>query len=208
MTTLSDRLGLKRHTTADAFHVADYADNWAVLDDFPGIYICTSGTRPTWAAAQEGMSIYETDKKLVWHWDGAAWERLLPQGLLAHAQITADINTAATSYQVAVTANAVVAAGGRRVQITAAIPSVASTASFTWLAIYRAATKLTEWANKGGAGATVDDREEPEFVTIFDQPAAASYAYTIQYRADATYAGTSTLAATANSPISLTVVEV
>ncbi len=154
------------------------------------------------------MGIWETDTKLKWRWDGAAWERLEAKGLLIHAAVTADVSTALTAYQVAVTASAAVPAGGRRVQITAAIPSVASTASFTWLAIFRAATQLTAWANKGGVGATVDDREEPEFVTIFDQPAAATYAYTIQYRADAGYGGTSTLAASATAPITLTVVEV
>lgn len=208
MTTLSTRLGLKRHTTADAFSIADYADNWNKLDQYPGEFICTSTTRPTWASAQAGQRIYETNTKLVWRWDGAAWERLEPKGLLGHTAVTAPVNTALTAYQVAATVNVVVPPGNRRLAITVNVPSVASTSSFTWLAIFRAATKLQEWGNKGGAGATVADREEPEFVTVYDQPADAAYAYTLQYRADTTYLGTSTLGATANSPITITVVEV
>jgi len=209
LTTLSARLGLKRHTTADAFHIADYADNWAVLDAYPGQFICSSTTRPTWGSAQNGMSIFETDTKLVWRWIGGAWERQGPKGLLIHATpVTADINTALTTYQTAISATAVVPAGGRRLGITACAPSVASTASFTWLAIFRDATQIMAWANKGGVGATVQDREEPEFITVFDQPAAGSYAYTLQYRADAGYGGTSTLAASSTAPITITVVEV
>lgn len=154
------------------------------------------------------MRIYETDTKLVWRWTGTAWERLDPKGLLAHAAVTANVSTALTTYQVAATVNAAVPAGNRRVAIVVNAPSVASTVDFTWMAIFRDATKVQEWANKGGAGATVQAREEPEFVTVFDQPPAATYAYSLQYRADTTYGGTSTLAATANSPITISVVEV
>jgi hypothetical protein len=37
------------------------------------VIICTSGTRPTLTAGDEGIEIYETDTKERLHWNGTAW---------------------------------------------------------------------------------------------------------------------------------------
>lgn len=208
MTTLSARLGLKRHTTADDFHIADYFGNWGILDQYPGQFVCTSVTRPTWASAQAGQSIYETDTELVWRWNGTAWVRPTGKGFLARAVVTSDVVNTTSTYATGVTVNATVPAGSRRVQVTVEAPSVTSTASFTELAIFRDATQLTSWANKGGVGATVQDQDEPEFVTVIDGPSAGTYAYVLKFRANSGYGGTSTLKATPTRPIAISVVEI
>ena len=68
MPTPSPRLGLAVPTTSDPFSTEDLADNWDLLDAFPGTYICTSATHPVWGAAQQGMRILETDTGLEWRW--------------------------------------------------------------------------------------------------------------------------------------------
>lgn len=40
---------------------------------FTSIVLCTSSTRPTGGARFAGLYIYETDTKLTYVWDGAAW---------------------------------------------------------------------------------------------------------------------------------------
>jgi len=208
VTTLSTRLGLLKHTTADAFHVADYTTNWNLLDASPGEFICTSSTRPsTWGAAQEGMRIYETDTKLVWRWDGAAFERLEPKGFLGRNSSTASINTMATTFQTAIAQDIDVPEGGRWVGVFVVAPSVTSTASFTKLGIFRDSTQLQTWTNKGGVGATVQDQDEPSALHVFDHPPAGTYSYSLKYHADAGYGGTSTIAPAANQPLEIVVIE-
>lgn len=78
MSSLTTRLALKRPDGTDPFLRTDFVNNWNKLDQYPGIFICTSGTRPTWGDGQIGMAIYETDTKREYKWDGAAWFLLNP----------------------------------------------------------------------------------------------------------------------------------
>lgn len=43
-----------------------------------GTVVCTSSTRPNSPA--QGQQIFETDTKLLWYYDGAAWQRIHPAG--------------------------------------------------------------------------------------------------------------------------------
>jgi hypothetical protein len=53
--------------------LADFVGNWTLLDGSPGIYICTSSTRPTWTSAQAGRLIFMTDYECLSFWNGTAW---------------------------------------------------------------------------------------------------------------------------------------
>lgn len=125
MPTPSPRLGLLEPSTSDPFSTQDIATNWGILDKYPGIYVCTSQTRPQWGQAQAGMRISETDTGLEWRWDGANFQRTAPQGLLrtttggwARGQRTSDFSTSSTSYVVVVAiTNVVVPPGNRTLQI-------------------------------------------------------------------------------------------
>jgi len=73
MSTLTPRLLLKRPDGADPFLRQDFVDNWNKIDAAPGTHVCTSSTRPTWAAAQAGRTIIETDTYRQMLWTGTAW---------------------------------------------------------------------------------------------------------------------------------------
>lgn len=73
MSSLSTRLALKRPDGTDPFLRLDFVNNWNKLDQYPGTFVCTSGTRPSWGDAQIGMNIYETDTKREYRWTGADW---------------------------------------------------------------------------------------------------------------------------------------
>lgn len=73
MSTLSQHLGLILNDPSDPFKRTDQVGNWQKLDQYPGTFICTSTTRPSWAAAQAGLSIYETDTRRTVKWTGSAW---------------------------------------------------------------------------------------------------------------------------------------
>lgn len=74
MTTKSPKLGLTLPTTIDPFKTADIAANWSTIDGSPGIFPCTSSTRPTWGTAQAGRTIVETDTHRSLQWTGTAWQ--------------------------------------------------------------------------------------------------------------------------------------
>lgn len=73
MSTLSPKMSLKRPDGTDPFLRQDFVDNWNKLDAAPGVYICTSSTRPTWGSAQAGRMIFMTDWKQLQYWDGSSW---------------------------------------------------------------------------------------------------------------------------------------
>jgi hypothetical protein len=77
MSGTTPRLGLKTWDQSDPFLRQDFNDNNGRLDGYPGAYICTSGSRPAWGAAQSGMRIFETDTRRELVWTGTAWREVL-----------------------------------------------------------------------------------------------------------------------------------
>jgi len=209
MPSFTDRVQLIRHTLADVFRIQDYEDNWERLDQFPGVFVCTSSTRPsTWGERQAGMFIWETDTELLWVWNGSAFARKHAKGNIGYTAVTSDASTASTSLQTAATAAVTVAAGNRRHRITVGASEVWNTNELTQLAIYRGATALMKWYAHGGpTGPTVFDTK-PVSMTVYDLPTSGVQTYTFQYSAVATVGGTSTIEADANNPIFISVDEV
>ena len=101
MPTSSDKLGLSKPLTTDPFDTATIAANWQIVDDHPGVFICTSGTRPTWGANQDGMFIFETDSGLAYRWDNGSGSflRLNPTGhLVGSTETTPQTNATGVPY--------------------------------------------------------------------------------------------------------------
>jgi hypothetical protein len=73
VSTSSPKLLLKRPDGTDPFLRQDFVDNWNKIDAAPGIYVCDSTTRPSWASAQAGRMIFLTDWKQLQYWDGSSW---------------------------------------------------------------------------------------------------------------------------------------
>lgn len=73
MATYTARLGLKRNDGTDPFKRQDFTDNYNRLDAAPGVHVCTSSTRPTWASGQAGRLIFETDTNSFYHWNGTTF---------------------------------------------------------------------------------------------------------------------------------------
>lgn len=77
MSTTSQHLGLKIPDGSDPFLRTDFVQNYTTLDSYPGTWICTSTTRPTWGTSQTGMLILETDTRRTMLWSGTAWKEML-----------------------------------------------------------------------------------------------------------------------------------
>lgn len=77
MSGTTTRLGLKTFDPSDPFLRADFNDIHTKLDGFPGEFLCTSATRPTWGTAQAGMRIFETDTRREVVWSGTTWREPL-----------------------------------------------------------------------------------------------------------------------------------
>lgn len=154
MPTPSAHLGLAVPNTSDPFSTADLADNWDRLDDFPGTYICDSTSHPAWGAAQQGMRILERNTGLEWRWDGAAFQRIAPIGLLktttggwARGQRTADFQTSSATYVIVVPITGVVVPAGRRtlrIDVTFFRAEAGGTAAnYFYGAVFRSSTNNT-----------------------------------------------------------------
>jgi hypothetical protein len=76
MATYSSYLGLKLNAGSDPFLLSDFTGNWGILDASPGVYICTSLTRPAWTAQQAGRTILMTDLEQMSYWTGTSWQDL------------------------------------------------------------------------------------------------------------------------------------
>lgn len=73
MATFTTILGLKVNDESDSFSLADFTGNWRLLDQSPGIFICSSTSRPNWGPDQAGRFIFMNDLKARSFWDGASW---------------------------------------------------------------------------------------------------------------------------------------
>lgn len=94
MSLLTPRLGIKKPQDPDPFLTSDFQTNYDLLDSYPGVFVCTSGTKPVWTTAQAGQLIYCTDTKTVLAWTGTAWIDPLTQP--AAWAVSAGINTSLT----------------------------------------------------------------------------------------------------------------
>lgn len=73
MSSTTPRLGLTKPDGGDLFLRQDFINNYNILDQYPGSFICTSTTRPVWTSAQAGQTIIETDTRRILTWDGSLW---------------------------------------------------------------------------------------------------------------------------------------
>lgn len=73
MSTLTTRLGLLKPAGSDPFQRTDFITTWDTLDDSPGTFVCTSGSRPSWGIDQDGRLIFEQDTSRIVQWDGTDW---------------------------------------------------------------------------------------------------------------------------------------
>jgi hypothetical protein len=76
LATYSTVMGLKLNDSSDPFALSDFTANLQLLDASPGIFICTSTSRPSWGVNQRGRLIFMTDLKQTSYWDGSAWNDL------------------------------------------------------------------------------------------------------------------------------------
>lgn len=77
MSTNSQHMGLKIPDGSDPFLRTDFTQNYNTLDQYPGNWICTSTTRPSWGAGQAGMCITETDTRRTLMWTGSTFREML-----------------------------------------------------------------------------------------------------------------------------------
>lgn len=98
MSTNSQHLGIKIPDGSDPFLRTDFVQNWNILDSYPGTWICTSTTRPTWGTSQAGMVILETDTRRHILWNGTAWKEMLTSPAMWYGSLRpyATINRATT----------------------------------------------------------------------------------------------------------------
>jgi hypothetical protein len=217
MPTPSTRLALNIFSTADTFSTAQYDANWSLLDNYPGIYICTSTTRPTWGANQNGMRIHETDTGLSWVWNGSAFSRGSPSGNLGRITRTSNVGTTTTwtppsfaTLPVALTVTVHPPNGNRLLMIVAEVPEVQNPNGLSYLVIQRDSTILNSYpvwtAQETGSGNSGNAGSKGEFIT-FDTPNETSAVYTLAFAAATVTGGTTTLVGVATRPIGLTVIE-
>lgn len=205
MTTTSDRLGIEKPTETDDFDVDELAENWQKVDDHPGVFICTSGSRPAWGAPHEGMLIYEQDRDLYWSWTGSVFERAWPKGHLGGTRRTADLSTTSTTPAVLVSRVATVPTGGRRIQITVSWGEIENDMGQSRLSISRDGVDIVSWHQQDAVGA--DGEGSGGSFTFFEAPGEGVYTYAFQFAATA-LGGTTWARASATSPISIDVLEV
>jgi hypothetical protein len=156
--TFSTYLGLKLNSATDPFLLSDFVGNWTILDGSPGVFICTSSSRPSWTAAQAGRLIFMTDYKCLSYWTGTAW---------------ADARDAAPVFAAGVYLNANVAKGttGTYTVINLNTPRTCSLAialTTTYLCVANSSQDVWQRVLVDGAGATGNQlggyREQLRFI--------------------------------------------
>ena len=153
MPTPSTHLGINIVSGGENFSTAIYNANWNLLDQYPGIFLCTSSTRPTsWGGNQIGMVIFESDSRLYWQWNGSSFIRFKLKGLLGTTRQTAPVSTASTwtpggstGLVTVVSQITIIPPGNRTLMIVCEVPKITNTNGIGILAIQRDSTVLTWW---------------------------------------------------------------
>jgi hypothetical protein len=205
MAPKTPRLRLNNPGVNDPFSVTDLSENWSLLDAHPGVYICTSSTRPTWGEDQDGQLIYETDSSLYWYWKwsgvSGSFIRFAPVGLLGRTVYTsANVTNNATASPTTITSVTVTPkAGGRSVRIDAGWYAISSNTVAGIVGLYRGTTLLASYRCQPGAGGALTFYEVP--------PSTSSTTYSIRLVTSAN-ATNSTLIVSATLPAFISVAEV
>lgn len=222
MSSTSPRLGLVRPVTADSFQTSDHFNNLTLLDGFPGVFICTSGTRPgSWGAAHTGMLIFETDTSLMWRWNGTIFVRHMPVGLLGTTDLTTDFSTAATSATTAISCAVTVppttvGSTTKRIRVSGSWNALDNGTSTTLgaceVSLYRASTALKTllWRGRPNTAASPLDWGMGGTIEAYDDAggvAGGALTYTLRINSIASVGGTSTLRASAAAHAQLAVTE-
>ncbi len=170
MPTTSPRLFLAKPILADDFDTSEIAANWQKVDDHPGTFICTSGTRPgTWGANHEGMFILETDTALLWRWNGTAFVRHGAVGHLDyHLRNSPDYTTSTADPEILVQKSVDIPAGDRNILITANWLQVTGDGPVLF-AIYRGSTRIAGvmCAEDAGGSMSITDISPPAGTTTY-----------------------------------------
>lgn len=202
MPTTSARLLLAKPLDADPFDTGTLADNWQLVDDHPGIYICTSGTRPgsgggapVWGANHEGMLIWETDTNLTWRYNGTAFVRHGAKGHLINERTTGDVTEAGGVYETVVQAAITIPDGDLNIACHFSWSEV--TGGKAQFALFRGVTQLASWKcleEQGGSFHYVDV-----------DPAAGAATYAVKVK---NLEATTTVECAADAPATLDLYEV
>lgn len=196
MPTPSARLGLSKPLVGDPFDTQELADNWQLVDDHPGIFICTSGTRPgTWGANHEGMLIWETDTDLTWRWNGSAFVRHGAKGHLINEVTTGDVTEAGGTYETVVQAAITIPDGD--LNIACHFSWFEVTGGKAQFALFRGVTQLASWKALEGQGGS--------FHHVDVDPAAGAATYAVKVK---NLEATTTVECAASTPATLDVYEV
>ena len=221
MASFSPRLNLKRPVIGDPHVTQDHYDNLTLLDGFPGLYICTSGTRPAgWGAAHSGMRIWETDTSLEWYWNGTAFRRINPLGLLGDpAELAADFPTAATSATTALTTTVTVPVTNsgsttKRIRVSASFYGLDNGTGTTFgaceVSLYRDSTALKTvlWRGRPTTATSPLDWGPGGTIEAYDATPAGSQTFTLRVNSLSSVGGTTTLRASPTQKATLAVEEV
>lgn len=214
-------MGIERPLAGHAFSREEWYDALTKIDGYPGTFICTSGTRPSgWGSPHVGMKIFETDTSLEWRWNGTAFVRDRPLGLLGDVSVrTTDFATAATAATSALS-NAVtipaftLSSTNKRIKVEASYYAVdngtATTLGASFVYLLRGATVLAKHRVVGRPDTDAEELNwgEGRTITGWDAPPAGAATYHLAISTVAAVGGTSTLRASATTVATLAVSEV
>ena len=166
MAPKTQRLRLNNPGTNDPFVVSDLSENWDVLDAHPGVFICTSSTRPTWGSSNNGQLIYETDRQLYWSWrwsgSSGSFVRVAASGLLSQSLQTSTVSNSSTSAPTTiVSTSATPRPGGRRVRIDCGWYAIGTNGVAGAIGLYRGSTVLAGYRSNPGNGGSITFYEVP-----------------------------------------------
>lgn len=202
----TSKVGLTTNLENDPFLLTDFNNNWNILDSQPGIFPCTSSTRPSWGAAQAGRSIMETDTFRMLTWSGSTWREPVIAAPMWSLMVAPQQAISAGSMATYTMGTIKVLRPCQLILINSGQMAVRTSdgqwASFTSYVNGQAAATNTlsaysQWPAMVKGNTTADYRNEAWFST-YSAPAAGNY--TIATRAN-TSAGTGTVTVSSISSI-------